>query len=134
MLLTDPMSIYYLTGVSMAPIERFYALLLRADVHHAYFLNHLFHVPQEVGVEKVWYSDTDPVAEIVAAHLDKHAVLGVDKDLKARFLLPLMEMKAAAGFVNGSEAVDITRGVKDAEEQEKMRVASDINDQGHGPV
>ena len=51
MLLTDPMSIYYLTGVSMAPIERFYALLLRADGHHAYFLNHLFHVPQEVGVE-----------------------------------------------------------------------------------
>ena len=42
MLLTDPMSIYYLTGVSMAPIERFYALLLRADGHHAYFLNHLF--------------------------------------------------------------------------------------------
>ena len=31
MLLTDPMSIYYLTGVSMAPIERFYALLLRAE-------------------------------------------------------------------------------------------------------
>ena len=129
MLLTDPMSIYYLTGVSMAPIERFYALLLRADGHHAYFLNHLFHVPQEVGVEKVWYSDTDPVAEIVAAHLDKNAVLGVDKDLKARFLLPLMEMNAAAGFVNASAAVDITRGVKDTEEQEKMRVASDINDQ-----
>ena len=129
MLLTDPKSIYYLTGVSMAPIERFYALLLRADGHHAYFLNHLFHVPQEVGVEKVWYSDTDPVAEIVAAHLDKNAVLGVDKDLKARFLLPLMEMNAAAGFVNASAAVDITRGVKDAEEQEKMRVASDINDQ-----
>ena len=35
MLLTDPMSIYYLTGVSMAPIERFYALRLRADGHHA---------------------------------------------------------------------------------------------------
>ncbi len=128
MLLTDPMSIYYLTGVSMAPIERFYALLLRADGHHAYFLNHLFHVPQDVGVEKVWYSDTDPVAELVAAHLDRNAVLGVDKDLKARFLLPLMEMKAASGFVNGSETVDITRGVKDAEEQEKMRVASRIND------
>ena len=129
MLLTDPMSIAYLTGVRMTPIERFYALLLRADGYHAYFLNHLFHVPQEVGVEKVWYSDTDPVPELVAAHLDKHAVLGVDKDLKARFLLPLMEMKAAAGFVNGSEAVDITRGVKDAEEQEKMRVASRLNDQ-----
>lgn len=128
MLITDPMSICYLTGISMAPIERFYALLLKADGHHYYFLNNLFNVPGDVGVEKVWYSDTDPVPEIVAACLDKNAVLGVDKDLKARFLLPLMEMKAAAGFVNGSLAVDITRGVKDGEEQEKMRIASDIND------
>ena len=66
--------------------------------------------------------------EIVAARLDKNAVLGVDKDLKARFLLSLMEMKAAAGFVNGSLAVDITRGVKDTEEQKKMRISSAIND------
>ena len=128
MLITDPMSICYLTGISMAPIERFYALLLKADGHHYYFLNHLFNVPGDVGVEKVWYSDTDPVPEIVAARLDKNAVLGVDKDLKARFLLPLMEMKAAAGFVNGSLAVDITRGVKDTEEQKKMRAVSHIND------
>ena len=34
MLITDPMSICYLTGISMAPIERFYALLLKADGHH----------------------------------------------------------------------------------------------------
>ena len=27
MLITDPMSICYLTGISMAPIERFYSLL-----------------------------------------------------------------------------------------------------------
>ena len=128
MLITDAMSICYLTGISMAPIERFYALLLKADGHHYYFLNHLFNVPGDVGVEKVWYSDTDPVPEIVAARLDKNAVLGVDKDLKARFLLPLMEMKAAAGFVNGSLAVDITRGVKDTEEQKKMRISSAIND------
>lgn len=46
----------------------------------------------------------------------------------ARFLLPLMERKAATGFVNASLAVDKTRGVKDAEEQELMRVSSDIND------
>lgn len=57
---------------------------------------------------------------------------GVDKDLKARFLLPLMEMKAAAGFVNGSEAVDITRGVKDAEEQEKMQRGFQAERSGYG--
>ena len=31
MLIVDPMSIYYLTGVYNAPFERFYALLLRKD-------------------------------------------------------------------------------------------------------
>lgn len=128
MLIVDPMSIYYLTGVYVAPFERFYGLYLREDGQHAFFLNNLFTVPQEVGVEKVWYSDTDPVMDIVAKYLDKNAPLGVDKELKARFLLPLMEMGAAAGFVNSSMAVDVTRGIKDAEEQEKMRVASDIND------
>ena len=66
--------------------------------------------------------------EIVAKYLDKDAPLGVDKELKARFLLPLMEMKAAAGFVNASLAVDNTRGIKDEEEQELMRISSDIND------
>ena len=90
--------------------------------------NRLFTVPEEVGVEKVWYDDTDPAAEIVAKYLDHDQTLGVDKDLTARFLLPLMERKAATGFVNASLAVDKTRGVKDAEEQELMRVSSDIND------
>lgn len=128
MLIIDPMSIYYLTGVYNEPHERFYGLLLRADGKHAFFLNNLFSIPQEVGVEKVWYSDTDPAMEIVAKYVDSTAPLGVDKDLKARFLLPLMEMKAAAGFVNTSLAIDTVRGVKDEEEQEKMRVASHIND------
>ncbi|MBR3753160.1 MAG: aminopeptidase P family protein [Ruminiclostridium sp.] len=129
MLIVDPMSIYYLTDVYNDPHERFYALLLRKDGKHAFFLNNLFSIPQDVGIEKVWYSDTDPVMEIVAKYVDPTSVLGVDKDIKARFLLPLMESKAAAGFVNSSLAVDTTRGVKDTEEQEKMRVASDLNDQ-----
>ncbi len=127
-LIVDPKSIYYLTGVYVMPFERFYALYLRADGKHVFFLNKLFTVPEEVGVEKVWYDDTEPVAEIVAKYLDPDTTLGVDKDLTARFLLPLMERKAAAGFANASLAVDTTRGVKDSEEQELMRVASDIND------
>ena len=59
MLIVDPMSIYYLTGVVNHPGERFYGLLLREDGRHAYFLNHLFSIHQEIGVEKVWYSDAD---------------------------------------------------------------------------
>lgn len=128
MLIVDPMSICYLTGVYVAPFERFYGLYLRADGKHAFFLNKLFSVSEDVGIEKVWYSDTDPVMELVAKYLDKGAPLGVDKELKAGFLLPLIEKGAAAGFVNASLAVDLTRGIKDAEEQEKMRVSSLIND------
>lgn len=52
MLIVDPMSIYYLTGVYVSPFERFYGLYLREDGHHAFFLNRLFTVPQEVGIEK----------------------------------------------------------------------------------
>ena len=129
MLIVDPMSIYYLTGVYNDPHERFYGLLLKKDGNHIYFLNKLFSIHEDVGAQKVWYSDTDPAMEIVAQYLDKDAPLGVDKDLKARFLLPLMEQKAASAFLNTSLAVDTVRGIKDEEEQEKMRVASRINDQ-----
>ena len=129
MLIVDPMSIFYLTGVYNDPHERFYGLLLKKDGNHIYFLNKLFSIHEEVGAKKVWYSDTDPAMEIVAEYIDKDAPLGVDKDLKARFLLPLMEQKAASAFLNTSLAVDTVRGIKDEEEQEKMRAASRINDQ-----
>ncbi len=128
MLLVDPMSIYYLTGVYVAPFERFYGLYLRADGKHVFFLNKLFAVPEDVGIEKVWYSDTDAVIDMVAKYLDTESPLGVDKDLRAEFLLPLMQKMTSGAVINASLAMDLTRGVKDLEEQEKMRASSAIND------
>ncbi len=128
MLLVDPMSIYYLTGVYVAPFERFYGLYLRADGKHVFFLNKLFAVPEDVGIQKVWYSDTDNVTELVTQYLDTESPLGVDKNLRAEFLLPLMKKMTSDTVVNASLAVDLTRGVKDWEEQEKMRTSSAIND------
>ncbi len=131
MLIVDPMSIYYLTGIHIEPFERFCGLYLRADGNHVFFLNRLFAVLKDVGIRKVWHSDAEPdtVMEMVAEYTDHERPLGIDKDLRAGFLLPLMERKAASGFVNASLAVDLTRGVKDAGEQEKMKVSSQINDQ-----
>jgi Xaa-Pro dipeptidase len=128
MLITDPMSIYYLTGKYIEPFERFYALYLNADGNHVFFLNNLFTVPEDFGIEKVWFSDTDDSTALVAAKLDSNLPLGVDKDMKARHLLPLMERKAASGFVNASICVDKTRGIKDEKEQILMAEASRIND------
>lgn len=127
-LICDPLSIYYLVGRYIEPGERFYGLYLTEDGKHKIFVNELFPVPENLGVEKVWYRDADPVMDIVVKHMDDRAVLGVDKDLPARFLLPLQEKKAASGFVNASICIDKTRGCKDTEEQEKMKAASKIND------
>lgn len=128
LLICDPLSIYYLTGSYTNPGERFYALYLHISGKSLIFLNELFYVPDELGIEKVWYNDTQPVMDIVALHLDAHEVLGVDKNLPARFLLPLVDKKAAAGFVLASSCVDDCRGCKDVEEQGRMRTASHIND------
>lgn len=128
MLITDRTAIAYLTGVSYHAGERFYGLLLRAAGEPVFFLNRLFSVPQVAGVTEVWYDDTADSMALVAEYLERDAVFGVDKDMRARFLLPLMERHAAAGFLNGSFAVDEARGVKDAAEQEKMRRSSAIND------
>ncbi len=128
MLITDPMSIYYLTGEYVEPYERFYALYLDAEGRTVFFLNRLFPVREDLPIQEVWLSDTDSVTDALCRVIDPERKLGVDKDIRARFLLPLMERNAAAGFMNASSAVDRTRAVKDSEEQAKMRRASAIND------
>lgn len=127
LLITDPRSVWYLTGISVYPHERFYGLYLNSAGRKVLFANRLFGIPQ-TDCEIAWYSDTDDVTKVISAVIDRAEVLGVDKDIKARFLLPLMRLNAAAGFENASFAVDITRGVKDAGEIELMRAASRAND------
>lgn len=128
-LITDPLSILYLTGRLIKPLERFYALYLNRNGSHKIFINQLETVPEDLGVEKVRFTDTDPYLDLVVKAVDCREPLGVDKNMAARFLLPLMDRDAAAGYVNASLAVDKARGVKDAQEQELMRKASQINDE-----
>jgi len=127
-LITDPIAILYLTGRLIRPLERFYALYLSKNGNHKIFINLLESVPEDLGVEKVRFSDTDPYLDLVADVVDHSKPLGVDKNLPARFLLPLMEKGAATGYVNASLAVDLARSVKDPEEQALMRRSSEIND------
>lgn len=128
MLITDPLAIFYLTGRMIQPLERFYGLYLNRRGGHEIFINLLETVPEDLGVEKVRFSDTDPVLDLVAAAVDSREPLGVDKNLPARFLLPLIERGAAGGFVNASLAIDRARAVKDEQERALMRRASQLND------
>lgn len=132
MLVCDPLSIWYLTGYYTQPFERFFALYLsRRDGRPAamLFCNRLFPDAGDCCEHVVLFSDTDDPIPLVAAALDHDAPLGVDKDLAARWLLPLMDAGAASDFRLASEAVDATRSIKGPDEQDLMREASRINDE-----
>ena len=53
MIVSDPLSIRYLTGIWVWPMERLYALYLRTDGKHCFFLNNLFVIPETDGIEQL---------------------------------------------------------------------------------
>lgn len=134
-LITDPLSIWYLTGYYTEPYERFLALYLSqgdGERRSVLFANRLFPDASGAAQELVGFDDTDDPIALVLAHTQGEGVLGVDKALSARWLLPLMEAGAASGYAIASGAVDEVRSIKSAREQELMRQASAVNDQAMG--
>ena len=128
-LIVDPLSIWWLCGYYTEPYERFLALLVDAEGTPTLFVNCLFPDASDCGARVVSFSDTDDPMALVAARTAHDLPLGVDKDLAARWLVPLMESGAASGFVLASDAVDDARSIKDARERELMRAASAVNDE-----
>lgn len=129
MLVVDPLSIWWLCGYYTEPYERFLALYLPGEGTPTLFANRLFPDASGCGARVVMFSDTDDPVSLVASTCDHDARLGVDKELAARWLVPLMEAGAATGFVLASDAVDDTRSIKDVREQSLMRASSATNDQ-----
>jgi len=129
MLITDPNAIFYLTGKWIFPGERFLGLLIRQGEGPVLYLNELFRFDEDLGVQKIYIKDTDNIASLLAQKVNHHEVLGVDKILEAKFLLPMLKMGIAEDYINGSVAVDHTRAVKDAQEIALMKKSSKINDQ-----
>ena len=123
-LLVDPLSIWWLCGYYTEPYERFLALYVPAEGTPTLFLNRLF--PEAGGAcEDVrTFSDTDDPVALVAQVTDHAKPLGVDKELAARWLVPLMDAGCATTFSLASAAVDDARSIKDARERELMRRAS----------
>lgn len=128
MLVSDPAAIFYLTGKWIHPGERMLALYINLNGENKLFINELFPVHEDLGVEKVWFNDTQDAIEIVSKYVDKSRPMGVDKNWPARFLLRLMELKGGSTFVNGSAILDRVRMSKDERERELMREASRLND------
>ncbi|HDK7139438.1 aminopeptidase P family protein [Clostridium botulinum] len=128
MLISDAPAIFYLTGKWIHTGERLIALYLNENGNHKLFINELFPVTEDLGVEKVWFNDNQDGVEIISKYVEKDKVMGVDKNWPARFLLRLMELEGGSKFVNGSIIIDRARMFKDEKEKELMRASSKAND------
>lgn len=128
MVVTSPASIYYLTGKWMAVGERMIALYININGDHKFLVNKLFPIEEDLGVQIVWFTDSDDPIKVLSNVVEKDKVLGVDKFWPAQFIIRLMELNAVKGFANSSNIIDELRMVKDEEEKELMRKSSKIND------
>ena len=128
MIITDAISIFYLLDIWVDAGERLVALCLNRNRGCCFFVNSMFTLLQDPGVKTVRFCDTDPYLEMLAGCTDSTKPLGIDKNMPARFLLPLMAMGCGTEYVDASICVDGARAVKDEEEREAMRRVSAIND------
>lgn len=125
--ISDLYSLYYLTGISIDPGKRLFALLVKSDGSATLFNNHLFPLEEQAGLTIAYHSDGEDAVQMLADSV-ADGTLGVDKVWPARFLLELMAKRTALKPVLGSAPVDDARRYKDAEEIQLMRAASRVND------
>lgn len=128
LLVSSPMSVYYLTGRLIQCMERMMALYINAEGRTLLFLGKLFPQPSDIGVEVKYYDDTEDAVGLLAGFMDKEGVIGVDKSWQAGFLLRLMKLIPDASYTEASYIVDGMRRIKSTAEQEKMIEASRCND------
>lgn len=128
LIISDPSSIFYLTGKWIHSGERMTVLYLNVTGVKKLIVNELFPLHEILDLKLVYFNDNDNGVEILSSHLDHKGVLGIDKNWPSKFLLPLIQKMPDVSFVNGSDAIDQTRMIKDSEEQAFMRAASLLND------
>lgn len=129
LLISDPSSIDYLLDYQNHPGERMYVLMLAKNGKHKVFLNRLFFIEDDLGIDIVWHDDTDDGVEFIKQNMKNPKRVGVDKNWEARFLLSLVKKLPKVQFGVASSCVDTVRMVKDTNEVIVMMEASRINDQ-----
>lgn len=134
LVVSDPASIFYLTGTWFHPGERLIVLHMKADGSLRLVINELFPLTTDIGAEVVWYNDTQDGIEFLAKGIEDGQIIGVDKFWAAHFLLRLMDKKPNFKYVNGSMYIDRVRMQKDAAERDFMRTASRLNDEAMGKM
>lgn len=128
LLVCDPGAIYYLTGHMFSTGHRMLVLLLDTTKKPVLFIHEMFNADALEGVELAYWKDTDNYLKDLYDRLDKTQQVAVDKELVARFLIPLQDMGLDLPLKLGSYIIDDIRAIKSDEEIELMKKASEIND------
>ena len=111
LLVTDHLSIYYLTGIDVVPFERFWCLLVKTDGTHTLFANRLFALRGNIDAELIEYDDTQDCVRILADGLQSGPI-GIDKLWPSHFTIRLMDARGDIRPVVGSRCVDDARSTR----------------------
>ena len=125
-IVTNPASVFYLTGVWCEPFERMLALLVKGDGRLTLYGNRLFALEGQTDVPLSLYDDTDDPVALLAADVDAGPI-GIDKTWPSHFTIRLMQARPDITPVLGSRPLDEARIIKDAQELELMRISSRMN-------
>ena len=128
MIVSSTPSVYYLTGLWIAPHERLLALYVTREGEMTLFANEIFGVSSSSRLPVVTHRDGEPPLRDLAAAV-KPGKLGIDKFWYSKFLIELLELRPDVVPVLGSAPLDTARRCKDETEREAMRAASRNNDQ-----
>ncbi len=128
LLISDPTTIFYLTGYWIHPGERLLVLVLSDTGKHTLVVNKLFPITEDLGVELVYIDDTDDAVAKVLEFVDTSKKIGIDKNWPSKFLLNLLDKVPDAELCNGSDITDSVRAHKSEEELNLMREVSKDND------
>ncbi|KAA9300483.1 MULTISPECIES: Xaa-Pro peptidase family protein [Aerococcus] len=129
-LITDPYSIYYYTGVLLDPMERLWLLIVPHEGRPCLVANELFRFQVDPLFQVIRTKDQDDFSQLLKKlPLEEVGNYGIDKQMTANYLLPLISNYPLSNFNLASQLVDQQRGIKSAEEQDRLRQASALNDQ-----
>lgn len=128
LIISDPVTIFYLTGTWIHTGERMLVMLMDKAGKCQLFVHEMFQQSDDLGMPVGYFTDVESPVAVLNKAIVSGAVVGIDKNWPSRFLLALQEINGSIKTVNGSYAVDSVRMLKDADEQAKMEKSSALND------
>ena len=127
-ILGDPMSIYYLTGISIAPYERFYGLVVDpANEYMEMIIPTVSKGCMENVVPEITYLDEDGPSAAIAYAIANCKKVGTEKKYFSMHIGEIFQ-KTGCEIINVENYLTRLRMYKDKEEISHLQRAADIAD------